>query len=235
MTTDQSRALTMLGKVQTFRVKHGSAFATGSNALARFAPNEAFIAQMEAQADDQHSGTTGAKGGTALKSASVVALRARVKSIVDTGKTVFAAGEDNPSADADLEAQMRMPTQGKTLELLTFARDLKTKVAPFEAAFVAEEMAPDFLAQLQAAIESIGGAEGDPHESALEHVGATTDLEVVMRAAIANVRSLDAPVNNKFAADAGILSEWDSASHIQVGLIGRKSDEPIVPPTAATT
>ncbi len=57
----------MLGKVQSFRVKHGAAFASGSNALARFAKNEAFIAQMQAQADDQEGGTTGAHGGRALK------------------------------------------------------------------------------------------------------------------------------------------------------------------------
>ena len=224
MTTEQSRVLAMLQKVRAFRVKHGAVFAPDSNAAKRFAKNQAFIAQLDAQADDQRGGTSGGHGATTLKTGQVAALRARVKAIVETGQTVFAPGPDNPNANADLEKQMRVPHRGKISALLTDARDLKEAVTPHQAAFVAEEMPADFLATLQSAIDAIGEAEGDQDENDLEHIGATTNLEKLAREAIQNVRDLDRPVSNRFADDAGILSEWDSASHIQVGLVGRQNE-----------
>ena len=219
MTTDQSRALTMLKKVKAFRVEHGGVFAPGSKAVERFDQNEVFIGQLETQADDQQGGEAGGHGGTASKTARVKMLEKRIKAVVDTGKTVFAS-------DPDLQKQMRMPRHGKVSAIQTFARNLKTTVTPYQAAFVAEEMPADFLAQLQSAIDAIGDAEGDQDTSDLQHIGATTNLEKVARDAIKNVRDLDSPINNRFADNADVLSEWDSASHIQVGLVGRHADAP---------
>src|SRR5688572_12012069 len=85
---------------------------------------------------------------------------------------------------------------------------------PFEEQFISAGLAPDFLAQLQAARDELGAALHGRARHVGAHVGARKGLEVQVGRGRRAVDRLDAVVRTRFAADPTVLVKWRAAKRV---------------------
>ena len=127
----------------------------------------------------------------------------------------IARAQIEPESDVRMPAAIRMPQVGIGATRVIQACDGMIEAArAFEAAFVANGLPADFLAQFTRARNELDGALGGRATLIGRHVGARTGLQVQMRRGRRAVDRIDAVVRASFDGDAVTLAKWRSAKRV---------------------
>lgn len=168
------------------------------------------IVALDGHVTSEEIGKGGALAGTATREASREALREDIEAIVRTARVI---GEDQPGFDE----KFRRPRGGNDQQLLDLARGIAAIVADpaVKSEFIRHAMPADFVedlnddiaAFLEAITEQSGGVAGR------KSAGVSIDETIARGMSIA--RKMDAVVKNFYRNNAAVLSEWETARHIE--------------------
>jgi hypothetical protein len=212
-----------IGRIAGFGGKYGSQFAGGSRGEKLFAAVKATAKAMEGTGAAKLSGAGQYHGGTDAKAGALEDLKEDLVAIRDTAVAISEA-EDTPEFDD----QFRLPRTSSQQALLAAARAFLVDAELHKALFVEFEMAADFLEDLAADIKAAEDA-GAAQEGGLgDQVGGTANLASLSIDGFSARKQLDAIVRNKFKGDAGLLAEWETASHFE----RPPRAKPAAPPTS---
>jgi hypothetical protein len=133
-----------------------------------------------------------------------------------------------PGSDVGLPAGLRMPSlaAGPT-RTLAASNAMIEAARPFEALFVSKGLPADFLAQFEAARDTLINMRGNRSAQVGRHVTARAGLFVELRRGRRAVNQLDAIVRAAFRGNFMTLSAWRSAKRVH--LLGGGAGAPTVP------
>jgi hypothetical protein len=100
-------------------------------------------------------------------------------------------------------------------QLVTTALGMARAAKVHEAVFLAAGFAPDFIAQLVAAAESLKGGISEKGQTTALRIGATAGLEQEARVARTNLRLIDALVRAS-VTDPVLLAEWRAVRRVAI-------------------
>jgi hypothetical protein len=151
------------------------------------------------------------RGATADRKATAKALRAMLRKINITAKTL------DPGEFPGAALQFRPPYSSSYQALIATALAIKTAAseAAIKPALIARGMDADFDVELGDLIEALQEATDRKFEGRGVQVGGTTVLLSASRRGLPYVRELDAIMQNILAELPLLLANWKSASHIQ--------------------
>jgi hypothetical protein len=183
-----------------------NARATALFALLLLVENE-MITAGTAQAD----GRGRYRGGSGDRKATAKALRAMLRKINNTAKSL------DPVEFPGAALQFRLPYSSSYQALITAALAIKTAAseAAIKPALVARGMAADFDVELGDLIEALQEATDRKFEGRGAQVGGTAVLLTASRRGLPYIRELDAIMENILADLPLLYANWKSASHIQ--------------------
>ena len=202
MTGRAIRRYKMLVRVSAFGADHAAAFPSHTRAARTFdevrgavnALQQSIVTQASARARDR----------VARKAVARKRLRASLRLIGRTARA-FAAG--TPA----IICRFRVPKTNGDRALLSAAHGFAHHARQLATVFVAHELPPTFLADLDAEIAALEQATGD--YAVIRQVGAAAaaSVDAVLARGLASVRRLDAIVANVFRGDATMLAAWQLA------------------------
>ncbi len=129
-----------------------------------------------------------------------------------------------------LDDKFRVPRNNNDLQLLNAARAFATDALPLKAQFIALELPPDFLEDLNGGIEAMQAAISDQSGGLTTRVTSGAAIDDAIGRGIEVVRKLGAIIKNKYGANPAVLAEWTSVSHItSTFIIGPLSGRPADP------
>jgi len=192
----------MLVRVSTFGAAHAAAFPSHTLAARAFgevsdavsALHEHIVTQTSARARDR----------VVRKALARKRLRASLRVIGRTARA-FAAG--TPA----IICRFRVPKTNGDGALLSAARGFAHHARQLATVFVAHELPPTFLSDLDAEIAALENAAGDYAAIRQTAAAATAGVDTVLARGLATVRRLDAIVANVFRGDAAMLAAWQLA------------------------
>ena len=130
---------------------------------------------------------------------------------------VIARTQLEPDGEKRLPAAFRMPPVNiRATRMLQVCDSVLEAAKPFEAQFVANGLAPDFLAQLLGARDELADALHTRSRLIGTHVGARKGLQVQLARGRVAVDRLDAVVRARFASDPTVLAKWRSAKRVHL-------------------
>lgn len=168
------------------------------------------IADLDGHVSSEQVGKGAALAGTTTRHAARQALREDIEAIVRTARVI---GEDKPGFDD----KFRMPRSTNDEALLDLAIGTAANVADaaVKASFISHAMPADFVEDLnddiaasQEAITQQSGSVGH-RKSAGVSIDETDDRGMVI------ARKMDAVVRNFYSNNAAVLSEWETARHVE--------------------
>ena len=98
--------------------------------------------------------------------------------------------------------------------------------------FIKHELRPDFLAELNTAIQNFERAIGDKAVGREAHLGAGAGFDTALNEALTAIQRLDAIVANKLRDDSVRLAVWASARHIARPTHAKPAPPAPTPPAA---
>jgi hypothetical protein len=183
-------------------------FAATSIGRNLFVDLKAVIAELNAHAAAEVSGRGSARQETDMRAETRRELREDLEAIYRTSRAMDAPGNL-------ISETFRVPPKGNDRALLNAARAARANAEPLKAQFIAHELRPDFLEDLDADIAAFEKAITDQSSAVGDHVAANAAIDAAIERGNDIVRKLDAIVRNKYANNVGVLAEWTSASHTE--------------------
>jgi hypothetical protein len=226
MNDRESRRIQMFVRVDAFGDAHIDDFLPNSIGRTLFADLKAIIAQLNAHAAAEVSGRGSARQGTDMRDEARRELREDLQAIFRTAEAMDGEGDL-------ISENFRLPRKGNDRELLNAARAIRAKAEPLKAQFIAHELRPDFLEDLDADLAAFEKAITDQSSAVGDHVAANAAFDAAMARGNEIVRKLDAIVRNKYANNPGVLAEWTSASHTERSPRRKATAAPPPPPAPA--
>jgi len=221
MNDRESRRIQMFVRVDSFGDAHTDDFVANSIGRTLFVDLKAVIAELNAHAAAEVAGRGSARQETDMCAETRRELREDLEAIYRTARAIDAPG--------NLISEMfRVPPKGNDRALLNAARAARANAEPLKAQFIAHELRPDFLEDLDADIAAFEKAITDRSSAVGDHVAANAAIDAAIERGNDIVRKLDAIVRNKYANNVGVLAEWTSASHAERA--PRRKAEPTQPP-----
>ena len=224
MNDRESRRIQMFVRVDAFGDAHISDFAATSIGRNLFVDLKAVIAELNAHAAAEVSGRGSARQETDMRAETRRELREDLEAIYRTARAMDAPGNL-------ISETFRVPPKGNDRALLNAARAARANAEPLKAQFIAHELRPDFLEDLDADIAAFEKAMTDQSSAVGDHVAANAAIDAAIERGNDIVRKLDAIVRNKYANNVGALAEWTSASHAERA--PRRKSEALPPTTPA--
>jgi hypothetical protein len=201
------RRYQMLVRVSTFGADHAAAFPSHTLAARTFeevsdvvsALHQHIVTQASARASDR----------VVRKAIARKRLRSSVRVIGRTARA-FAAG--TPA----ILCRFRVPKTNGDRALVSAARGFAHHARQLATVFVAHELPPTFLVDLDGEIAALERATGDYAAIRQAGVAATAGVDTVLARGLAMVRRLDAIVANVFRGDSAMLAAWQLARAQQI-------------------
>lgn len=140
-----------------------------------------------------------------------------------------------PQSDVGLPAALRMPRLPLSpTRMLAVCDGMVEAARPFEAVFVANGLAANFLAQLTAARDTLERVMGGKATQVSMHMAASAGVRAEIIRGRRALEWLDAEVRGAFRGNVGVLRAWRGAKrlHFKPGTSGPRvavSDEVTVP------
>lgn len=208
MNDNENRRHLTFVRVRDFGDAHSTDFADGSIGKDLFTRLASIVNELDSHAAAEVSGQGTARQGTSTRAIARIALREDLEAIRRTARAMSkdVAGIDN---------KFRVPRNENDQLLLNAARATATDAPPLRAQFIARELHPDFLDDLNANISALEAAISGQASGVGDHVAARAAIDDSVSSGIETVRELDAIVKNKYANDPSTLAEWASASHTE--------------------
>lgn len=178
---------------------------------------EAIIGNLQTLMGDQSAGLSDARFQFNSKATARENLREALSDIAETARSMI-------YIFPGIDLKFRMPRGGNDADLLASARAFQTEATALAGDFTAYGMDANFLTQLAALIADFEQAAQSPGSATDQHVEATADIGEGVRLGMIAVRTMDAPVRNKYSGNAGKTAAWESASHVE------RAPKPPAPP-----
>lgn len=207
MTKKQKVRYDMFIRVVQFLQDNAADFPTGVVA-AQLAVLTAVVDRLQILLGDQAAGLGDAKFEFNDKDTARENLREMLSEIARTAASMV---YQFPGIDL----KFRMPRGNNDADLLGKARAFLTEAAPHRGDFENYGMDTNFLTDLQTLIDAFEASLGETGTAIDSHVEATAEIGAETRKGMIAVRTIDAPVKNKYRTDVGKLAAWLSASHIE--------------------
>src|SRR5262245_49580299 len=207
MTSHEIRQYQMLARVRDFGATHRDLFPARSVAGKLFAAVTAAADALQHHDAQELAGRGGQQEGAASKAAARAALRRQVRAVAQT-----AAAAETPGLGGKFRASLACSDE----RLLSQARTFLEEAKPFVETFVAHELPPTFLRQLQTAIDALERAKSERASGRAQRVAARARIEATMEAALGAVRRLNAIVPNRLD-DPAAVALWNGARKIEYG------------------
>jgi hypothetical protein len=182
---------------------------------------ETVVSTLQTLFGDQAAGMSDARFQFSSKATARENLREMLSDIVETARSMV---YQFPGIDL----KFRTRSNESDADLLAKARAFLIEATPLKNDFIAYEMDANFLTELQELITDFEEAMSAPGTATDQHVEATADIGAEVRKGMTAVRTIDAPIRNKYRGNAGKLAAWTSASHIE------REPKPQIPPDAPT-
>ena len=193
-------------RIRDFGVENNDVIKTFAVALSNFALVAAGVDEIEASGELQSLGAIGQ--GVVRKDFALADLRSLMRRINRTARSLAV---DNPPI-AEL---FRTPQGNNEQQRLAAARAFLTNAGPIQQQFIDYGMPADFIAGLEAAIETYEQAITQKNVAIDHGVGATASIGATLKATLKAVRRLRGIVPNIFADDPARLAAWESARHVE--------------------
>lgn len=197
----------MFIRVGQFVADNAADFSSGIVA-AQAAILAAVINTLQTLAGDQTAGMSDARFQYSNKATARENLREALSDIAETARSMV---YQFPGIDL----KFRMPRNNNDADLLAKSRAFLTDATPLKNDFIAYEMNADFLTELQETIEAFEQSVNAQGSATDAHIEATADIGAEVRKGMIAVRTMDAPVRNKYRGNAGKIAAWESASHVE--------------------
>jgi len=139
-------------------------------------------------------------------------------------------------ANPAMENRFRMPWSRGDSKILASARSFAETVVTFKKEFIAFEMAPDFIDELDAKIAAFEESFANHNASKTALVGSTQQIDNAMDRVMAVLEQLNPIVENKLEGDAVGIQNWRNVRHIERAWVSKKTEETKpenIPPAAA--
>jgi hypothetical protein len=225
-----NRQFDTLVRVSAFYRKHSHLFSPESLSAKMFEVIGEAIAELTRHIGSQAAGSALAREGSISRAEARQALRDCLEAITRTSRSI---GRGHP----ETLSKFRMPREVGDRELLGAAIGFLARVGPMRDVFVAHEMEPDFVEQLEASIKHLEDAIQEYSEKKTIQTTATSSIEETMQKAMDAVYRLAGVVPNRLKRNSSVLREWDIARRVASARVVSKSPEPEPepPPGAGAT
>lgn len=198
----------MFIRVVRFITDNIADFAAGSVVLVQLAVLQGVIAAIETLTGEQVGGLSDARFDFNSKDTARENLRALMEQISDTARSMV---YEFPG----IVLKFRLIRGDNDANLLALARAFLADATPLQADFERYGMDKNFPTELQTLIDDFETAMSAPGTAIDSHVAATAEIGTVIRQGMIAVRTMDAPVRNRYKNDVGKFAAWLSASHIE--------------------
>jgi hypothetical protein len=169
---------------------------------------ESVISTLQTLAGEQSAGMSEARFQHDSKDTARENLREMLSDIAETARSMV-------YKFPGIDLKFRMIRGNSDVDLLAKARAFAAEAATYEADFIDFEMDEDFLTDLTNLITAFEQAMNAPATPIAEHVEATADIGAEIGKGMIAVRTIDAPIKNKYRGNPGKTSAWVSASHVE--------------------
>jgi hypothetical protein len=168
------------------------------------------LAELDAHVSSEEVDKGGALAGTVTRASAREALREAIEAIVRTARVI---GETKPGFDE----QFRMPRGGNDQQLLDLARGIAAIVASgsVQAEFISHAMPADFVEELNEDIDALQEAITGQSGSVAGRKSAGVSIDETDARGMRTARQMDVVVKNFFRNNAAVLSEWETARHVE--------------------
>ena len=166
------------------------------------------ITELGSHLHSQASQHNASQSSVVSKAAARSALYEELKAISNTARII----------DRDIvgvKDKFQLPYKGKDQDILNSAYAFAEAIVSYEQEFIKREMAPDFLAQLNAHIAVLETALNTRSAATKGQVTATAAINDAIERGMDTVERLDVAINNKFHNDRLVMQQWNNAKHIQ--------------------
>lgn len=198
----------MFIRVVTFIQNNIADFPAGGIVAGQLAVLLAVIERIESLSGEQAEGLAGAKFEFFGKDTARENLTAIMRKIARTARSMV---YEFPG----IVLKFRIPENDSDVNMLATGRAFHSEATPLKNDFIRYEMQSGFLDELQTEIDNFDAALSKPGTEIDSHVEATADIGEEIRKGMIAVRTVNAPIKNKYAGDVGKLAAWLSASHIE--------------------
>jgi hypothetical protein len=203
-------------RVKTFGENNAADFADGSTAQANFT----IIGQVIDGLDEAKAGQK--PGKNTSKETLLDAIRLDIQNITRTAAAIAQtepgfADSFRPPANSNEGALLT--TADKFLQQFGVQSGAVSKVvpspSPLVAKFVAHEMDPNFVTNLQNDRDAVMTAQSQQESARETGVGNTANVGPLIKQGMQALNTLDAIMHNKYGSNPDKLAAWMSASHIE--------------------
>jgi hypothetical protein len=199
----------MFIRVVTYINDNIADFAMGSLVLAQLAILTVVVTTIQTLIGDQSYGYGEAGFEFGSKATARENLRQMLEHIAETARSMV-------YAYPGIDDKFRMTRNRNDAEMLAKAKAFLREAEMYKAAFIDDFlMDANFMIELQTLIDEFEQALGATGTAIDTHVEATASLGEEIRKGMVAVRTMTAPVTNKYRNNPGKLAGWLSASHIR--------------------
>lgn len=213
-----TRLYEMLVRVRDFGATYADRFLPSSLGGQAFAKVKAAVDARSQHAASLMSGGGTAREGTTSKAVAREALRDDLDAITRTAR---ALALDTPGIDD----KFRQPRGSGDQTLLNAARAFARDAAPLVPQFLAHDMPPDFLEDVDKNMAEFENAIRDREVGKDMNVAAHASIDSAMEAGIDAVRRLDAVVPNRLRDDGAAVAVWERARRIEYDPAGEMPEQ----------
>lgn len=183
-------------------------FASGSKALSLRDDLKSVLSEFSAAGKEQKPAGAGSRSYTSAKLSALNALREDLVAIARSAD-VIAAG------NSKFKNSFVLPDRRRKNELADAARQFIKDAGAVKGEFLALEMAPDFLDQLQERLDGYEAAQSGQNSVKGERVVATDAISTLVGRGSLALDVLDVVMRNKYRGNADALKAWEEACSLE--------------------
>jgi hypothetical protein len=206
-------------RMNQFCTSHASDFGPNTLGAQLSATLASQLADLTSLTGTQAAGGGAARQGTELRAEARDDLWSRLKKFNRTAHAIAieVSGLDN---------KFRLPRGDNDEGLIATARGFASDAVPLLPRFVAHEMAPTCIDDLNASIARFEKSLDDQSDAVGDRVGSRVAINAKLEALMLTRRQLNPLMQNKYADDPATLAEWTRASHIMRAVKKKDDEEP---------
>lgn len=208
MTIYQQRQYNRFDRSVKYIDSHQSEFAAGSKALSLRDDLKGLLSEFSAAERQPKASGAGSRSYTSAKLSALNALREDLVAIARSAE-VIAAG------NSKFKNSFMLPDRRRKNELADAARQFIKDAGAVKAEFLALEMAPNFLEQLQERLDGYQAAQSGQGSARGERVVATDAVSTLVSRGSLALDVLDVVIRNKFRGNADALKAWEAACSLE--------------------